>query len=110
MVVWVPFAAAAVAAVAAAATAVAGAGAAASGSPKPVGVEGSGGVWRLLSIGLGACWDVPWRGLVAAGLGADASFDTAGDICDWLMSPHWISTLTGFDGWVAVVEVTACGC
>lgn len=64
-------------------------------SPNPVGVEGSGGVCRLLSMGFGAgCgWDGGVEGEGTAGL-----VTTGGDSWDWLMSPHWISTSAGFEG------------
>lgn len=82
----------------------AGAIGATTGSPNPVGVEGSGGVCRLLSMGFGGGCGWGWRGLAAA-----ARLATTGDICDWLMSPHWISTSTGFADGAVELKLTLKG-
>lgn len=71
--------AAAAAGAAGGATVGAGAGGGASDSPNPVGVEGRGGVCKLLSMGFGA--GCGWEGGVD-GEGLAGLVTTGGDSCD----------------------------
>lgn len=59
-------------------------------STNPVGVDGSGGVCKLLSMGFEVAWG--WEGVEGDGF---AGLVTGGESWDWLMSPHWISASTG---------------